>query len=806
MKKIILSALAIGFYVFSFSQSKTIDPKISKDKNGIIQSVEFPDSIDKSKIPSSSIDFINEFIKPSENEYFILEPSKDKRKDFKNEHYDQYFKGIKVEGAGYNFHYKNGKLFYAHGNYFKIGNLSVAPSITEENAKDCFVKYKNIPIDSVSGYVSELLIKNVSDEQNPFPQLVYKIYLYANHENNNEIGYIDAHSCKVLLTEPSILDWAATGTFATRYSGSRQSITQNYTGAFHLADSTRGAIIHTWNLNGSTNIQNRIELSDNDNNWTAAEHSANENDMGLDVHWALQQIYTRLNNVHGINSFNNNGFAIDAHIRFGTTNNDRDNAGWNPTLNLLVFGDGAVNFRPVASVDAVAHEFGHGITDFQIGWGVTGDPRAFHEGLSDIWGAILESRIRPNSTWQIGEQITLNHACLRNLQNTNDPNAMQPIANTFGSSQYNSGDSYVRSGVFSHWFYLLVNGGSGTNGVGNAYSVYGVGMDVAEDLIVEAVFNNFLDNTSTYAGIRTGMVNAATALCGANSLLVRQVENAWYAVGVGTQPTQPSLTGASFVCASGTNFTVTNLPAGCTIIWTYSSNLQSYGSGSNYISLRAIDSGIGWVQALLSSECNQILLPILNVNVSPISALGLSNFSNLEMLDGYGTYFRILPALDAWTYRGTLTVSAGQYNSYSWSVINNPGGIYWSSNGSTVDVYSRFQNKSITLRCTATNPCTSSYKNYTFTTSNLAIEMFSIYPNPASNELSITINETDTFTNSLNKDNIYEVQIWNSIGLIKSVKTSSSNYKLSLQGFKSGFYYVHVVIGDKIYRKQLIVE
>jgi len=341
MKKIILSALAIGFYVFSFSQSKTIDPKITKDKNGIVQSVEYPDSIDKSKIPSSAIDFINEFIKPSENEYFILEPSKDKKKDFKNEHYDQYFKGIKVEGAGYNFHYKNGKLFYAHGHYFKIGNLSVAPSITEEKAKDCFVEYKNIPIDSVTGYVSELLIKNVSDEQNPLPQLVYKIYLYANHENNNEIGYIDAHSCKVLLTEPSILDWAATGTFTTRYSGTRQAITQNYTGAFHLADSTRGAIIHTWNLNGSTNIQNRIELSDNDNNWTAAEHSANENDMGLDVHWSLQQIYTRLNNVHGINSFNNNGFAIDAHIRYGTTNNDRDNAGWNPTLNLLVFGDGA---------------------------------------------------------------------------------------------------------------------------------------------------------------------------------------------------------------------------------------------------------------------------------------------------------------------------------------------------------------------------------------------------------------------------------------------------------------------------------
>ncbi|MBP7316476.1 MAG: M4 family metallopeptidase [Chitinophagaceae bacterium] len=491
MKKIILSALAISCYIFGVAQSNTIVPKIIMNKNGIVQSVEYPDSIDNSKIPSSSVDFIKEILKPSENEEFKLEPSKNKRKDFVNEHYDQYCKGIKVEGAGYNFHFKNGKMFYAHGNYIKIENLSVTPSIPEERAKNCFIDFKNIPIDSVTGYISELLIKNISDELNPLPKLVYKIYLFANHENNNEVGYVDALDCKVLLAEPSILDWAATGTFATRYSGTCQAITQNYTGAFHLSDSTRGAIIHTWNLNGSINIQSRIELSDNNNNWTAAEHSATENDMGLDVHWALQQIYDRLNNVHGINSFNDNGFAIDAHIRYGTINDDRDNAGWNPTLNLLVFGDGAVKYRPIACIDAVAHEFGHGITDFQIGWGATGDPRAFHEGLSDIWGAIFESRIRPNSTWQMGEQIDLSYSCLRNIQNTNDPNARYKIANTFGSTQYNSGDSYVRSGVFSHWSYLLVNGGIGTNGVGSAYTVYGMGMDIVEDLIIEAVFNNF---------------------------------------------------------------------------------------------------------------------------------------------------------------------------------------------------------------------------------------------------------------------------------------------------------------------------
>ena len=58
-------------------------------------------------------------------------------------------------------------------------------------------------------------------------------------------------------------------------------------------------------------------------------------------------------------------------------------------------------FDPLASIDIVAHEFGHGITDFQIGWGNAGNEGAFNEGLSDIWGAIFEQTIRPSSTWQI---------------------------------------------------------------------------------------------------------------------------------------------------------------------------------------------------------------------------------------------------------------------------------------------------------------------------------------------------------------------------------------------------------------------
>ena len=183
----------------------------------------------------------------------------------------------------------------------------------------------------------------------------------------------------------------------------------------------------------------------------------------------------------------------------------------------------------------------------------------------------MEHRIHPNSVWQIGEQITRNYFCLRNLQNTNASNAMSQIANTYASPQYNSGDSYVRGGVFSHWFYLLVNGGTGVNTLGRNYLVWGIGMDNAENLIVKAVFGGYLRFTISYAQIRTSMINAAREIAGTNSFLEHQIENVWYAVGVGNTQYQPYLSGPASVCDQAT-YTIENLPAGAIVQWSLSNN------------------------------------------------------------------------------------------------------------------------------------------------------------------------------------------------------------------------------------------
>ena len=382
---IILAAISLSGMA-QLTERKTV---VQKNSKGIVQSVEYSNEDKTIAIPKSADEFFKTVLNTQKADRFDKQPHKSRNEEYIHEHFEQYFNDIKVEGAGYNFHYRNGEMYFAHGNYIRINNLNTNPAITAEDAKNSFARYKEIPHELITDYFAELIIREIPLRGDTLPMLLYKIMLFANHENNTETGFIDTQTGIVVQTELFVTNFAAVGTFVTRYSGTQTGITHHYNGAFHLVDSTANrAIIHTWNLNGnridnnaSPNLPSlRSELSDNDNNWTTAEHSANNNDMALDVHWVLQLIRNRLFDVHGRNSFDDNGFPIDAYIRNGT-GIAADNAYWHGNARVLAFGAGNTLFHPLASVDVVAHEFGHGIRQFQIGWA----NNEFDEGMSDIW-------------------------------------------------------------------------------------------------------------------------------------------------------------------------------------------------------------------------------------------------------------------------------------------------------------------------------------------------------------------------------------------------------------------------------------
>jgi hypothetical protein len=103
--------------------------------------------------------------------------------------------------------------------------------------------------------------------------------------------------------------------------------------------------------------------------------------------------------------------------------------------------------------------------------------------------------------------------------------------NTCGGCGDNGG-VHSNSGVMNYWFYLVAMGGSGTNDNGDTYNISGLGKSAASAI----AFRNMtvkLSQNSDYAAARAGAIEAAEDLYGACSNAVKQVTNAWYAVGVG---------------------------------------------------------------------------------------------------------------------------------------------------------------------------------------------------------------------------------------------------------------------------------
>jgi len=806
--KILFIFIFIAFSLNGIAQIAETKTIIKKSSKGIVRSIIFSNNDKSVPIPESADIFFKNVLNFQTADRFERIPINSIREGYTHERFEQYYNGVIVDGAGYVFHYHNGVMYFANGNYVRIFDLNTNPSISAEDAKSVFVGYKNISVDSIVSYNTALMIKEIPLDNDTLPMLVYKVRLIADHPDNDEFGFVDAQIGKVVYTEPAFIN--VLGTFATRYSVSQKSHTRLLGGNYILEDITRGATIHTYNLqNNTTVLSSRVELFDNDNNWTTAEHGSNNNDMALDVHWGLQQIYDRLYNAHNINSYDDNGLRIDAYVQYGK---DLDNAHWlgGPSELAVVFGIGKTDFKPLASIDVVAHEFGHGITQHQIDW----SSNQFNEGMSDIWGAIMKYRITPNQpTWLIGNQImkSSSYSCLRNLQTTNSSSAYTIMANTFGSTTYNnSSDIYVRSGVFSHWFYLLVNGGSGTNGIGNNYQVHGIGMDLSEKLIVEAVFRNKLRFTTSFADLRDAFVLAANVLDGGSGspvagFITQQVVNAWYAVGVGTNPTQISFIfnkpNPALLCsASSQTFSlssITNAPSGAVYTWESSSNVTLTGTTGTSTSAKAKNnfvSGDGWV----SIKINGVTLATASVWVgAPQATTGigiwrsnspavytfavdqnLSGYPSSVTWDLYPSSSAILPDIQFTTfyYSGTYSFSSYSYNQ-----------TYW-------------------VAAITTNACGSgltpiispSSTHFTVTTGTAEPEIQwspppPPYPNPASDVLSI---ETGASAKSQNSNLLFDVRLYDGQGnLLQQKSNKGGTLQFNVSGLPNGIYFIHIYDG-----------
>ncbi|WP_445456029.1 M4 family metallopeptidase [Flavobacterium sp. HNIBRBA15423] len=506
-----------------------------------------------------------------------------------HEKFQLYYNNVKVEFATYTINSKGGRIVSMNGEVYNPTKIDVNPTISATKALD-FAKrttsstsflWDNKNEASLIGYSKpqgELVLlpdlKDVNIEgTQPELLLAYKFDIYAINPVSRADVYIDAKNGKVLFYNATIkhatnfghgsahlftekhicsennnaekitktFEALVSGTAATRYSGS-QSIETTLSGSSYiLRDNTRGNGVNTYDLNTGTNYNSAVNFTDNDNNWTTAEHSANKDNGALDAHWGAEKTYDYWSAVHNRNSFNNSGAAINSYVHYSS---NYDNAFWDGSR--MTYGDGSgTYFDILTSLDVAAHEIGHAVCTYTANLAYQRESGALNEAFSDIWGATVEYYAAPNkSPWLIGEDIERRsgHAALRSMSDPNSEGQPDTYGGTYWSNP-NCGTPtqsndycgvHRNSGVLNHWFYILSVGKSGTNDIGNSYSVTGISIDKAAKIAyrLESVY---LSANSTFANARTYGIQAAVDLYGAGSAEVIATTNAFYAVGIGSE-------------------------------------------------------------------------------------------------------------------------------------------------------------------------------------------------------------------------------------------------------------------------------
>ncbi|MGZ4058435.1 MAG: M4 family metallopeptidase, partial [Bacteroidia bacterium] len=540
--------------------------------------------------------------------------------------YKEYINNIPVDGSMLITHSKGGRIEMVNGDYFANFNAPASPAISEETAladalkKVNAVKYKWQNQEETQAMrdalhqpdftyfpKGELVVvhKLNADYSSANMRLAYKFNIYAEKPLSRAYIYVDAKTGEVISQEEIIHTADVVGTGHTKYSGVETMTSDNYGTAtqYRLRETGRGNGIQTYNCNTGTTYTN-TDFTNTSATWnvTGTDQAAS------DAHWGAEETYDYYQTVHSRNSIDNAGYALLSYVHYDV---NYDNAFWDGTR--MTYGDGNVStgFLIMTALDVCGHEITHGLTSFTAGLngGGTGEPDALNEGFSDIFGTTIEAFARPSAhDWLIGADITCNSSGVQDhlgIRNMSNPNAFSQPDTYNGTYWDAAGEPHNNNGPSIFWYYLLCQGGSGTNDIGNAYSVTGITMAEARMIAFRGLTNYFTPST-TYANARTYTIQAAIDLYGGCSPEVIATTNAWYAVGVGAAfvatPTTASFTANSTTACAlpfTVNFNNTSVN-GSTAVWHFGDGTTStaYSPSHTYTTAGTFN-----VKLTVSSAC-----------------------------------------------------------------------------------------------------------------------------------------------------------------------------------------------------------
>ncbi|WP_243697646.1 M4 family metallopeptidase [Geodermatophilus obscurus] len=253
------------------------------------------------------------------------------------------------------------------------------------------------------------------------------------------------------------------------------------------------------------------------------------------------------------NSIDDRGMRLDAYVHRGVRYN---NAFWNGQVMVFGDGDGVVFTDFTASLDVIAHELTHGVTEHTAGLDYHNQSGALNESMSDVMGVLVKQwslrQTADQADWLIGADIFtpgIGADALRSLKAPgqaydNDllgkdpqPAHMRDYVELPDTEEGDNGGVHINSGIPNKAFYVT------------ALEIGGYAWEVAGRIWYESLrastatteFQEFADTTFVKAG----------ELYGIDSAEQKAVQTGWDGVGI-TVTSEPTAMRGSGV-PSGTD-------------------------------------------------------------------------------------------------------------------------------------------------------------------------------------------------------------------------------------------------------------
>jgi len=470
-----------------------------------------------------------------------------------HERLDQYVRGVRVYGADLARQLNEvGQTVSIFGTVYEGIRIPVSPTLTQADAKR--------RIEALGGATlgesrqPELLVLPL--EGGTF-RLIWHERIFSPADATLMAYFIDAHTGAVVKARNEIKTQGPVGR-GTGVLGDTKKMSVTATGGTHLAiDGLRPPDIVTFDMRGNLNrvinfLNGVVSLgtgdlaADADNVWSDG--------AAVDAHAYAGFTYDYLFKRFSRRGLDNNNvrilsiahpvrrqdiFSAPAEIVFTFYLNAFYCCG-----GIMVYGEGlppgltagGQYWDYVAgALDIVAHELGHGVTEYSSGLIYENESGALNEAYSDILGASVEFFFQDRGTgnlrsdWLLGEDV-IRPGGIRNMANPRSFGDPDHYSNRYTGDEDNGG-VHTNSAIANLAFVLAIEGGPHPR---TGAGVAGVGFANREQIeqVFYRAFTLMMPANATFRQARASTLQAARDLYGAGSAPEAAVAQAWSAVGV----------------------------------------------------------------------------------------------------------------------------------------------------------------------------------------------------------------------------------------------------------------------------------